>query len=130
MPAVCRRRSLVEAVGSYWIAPIVENRISESAYYRTLSAGVSRIMRVGLSDHVHCAAFRKLPRQAEPGKLPAAYRPVLAHIPRSYRVILSRNLANNSCVRNNRHHASRPGFWLPPTRAARVRLLLKDFAKN
>jgi anti-sigma factor RsiW len=73
-------------VSSYWVVPIVSNRIAESAYYRELPETVSQIMRVGLSDHVHCAAFRKFRKPPEPSELPAPFRPVLTHIPAGYRV--------------------------------------------
>jgi len=78
---------LLIAVGSYWAVPWAENRMAESAYFRALPDTVSRIMRVGLSDHVHCAVFRKWPKQAAPEELPAPYRPVMSHIPAGYRVV-------------------------------------------
>ncbi|MFN0104781.1 MAG: anti-sigma factor family protein [Bryobacteraceae bacterium] len=84
--------ALLIAVSGYWALPWVENRMAESAYFRSLPESVSQIMRVGLSDHVHCAVFRKWPKQAPPVAevvmdLPAPYRPVTAHIPAGYRVV-------------------------------------------
>jgi len=77
---------VVIAAGSYWLAPIVSNRIAESAYYSELPESVSRIMRVGLSNHVHCAAFRKFRQPPVAAELPAPFRPVLTFIPAGYRV--------------------------------------------
>ncbi len=79
--------ALLMAVGSYWAVPWAQNRMSESAYFDVLPDGVSRIMRVGLSDHIHCAAFRKWPKHGTEQALPAAFRPVLTHIPSNYRVV-------------------------------------------
>jgi anti-sigma factor (TIGR02949 family) len=39
---------------------------SQESYLRGISSQVGNIMRVGLGDHVHCAVFRKYPRQAPP----------------------------------------------------------------
>ena len=78
---------LLIAVGAYWAVPWAENRMAESAYFQALPDSVSRIMRVGLSDHIHCAVFRKWPKQAAPEELPVPYRPVMAHIPAGYRVV-------------------------------------------
>lgn len=69
------------AIGAYWAVPWTANRMSETAYFRALPQSVSPIMRVGLSDHVHCAAFRKWPATPAPladvtANLPAEYRPV------------------------------------------------------
>jgi hypothetical protein len=79
--------ALLMAVGSYWAVPWAQNRLNERAYFDALPAGVSRLMRVGLFDHVHCAAFRKWPKQGTEQALPAAFRPVLTHIPANYRVV-------------------------------------------
>jgi hypothetical protein len=45
---------------------------SQESYFATISQQVSGIMRVGLGDHVHCAVFRKYPRQAPPPEKIAA----------------------------------------------------------
>ncbi len=78
--------ALLVAVGGYWALPWVESGLGERAYFAELPARVSRMMRVGLSDHVHCAAFRKF-REPVREELPAGFRPVLAHIPEGYRVV-------------------------------------------
>lgn len=78
---------LLIAFGAYWAGPMVENRLAESAYFRSLPESVSRIMRVGLSDHVHCAAYRKFRKPPAAEDLPAPFRPVLAHVPKGYRVL-------------------------------------------
>jgi hypothetical protein len=78
---------LLIALGSYWIWPAVENRLAETAYFQALPESVSRIMRVGLSDHVHCAAFRKFCKPPAAADLPAPFRPALAHVPKGYRVM-------------------------------------------
>jgi anti-sigma factor RsiW len=79
--------ALLIAVGAYWIGRAIENRLTESAYFQSLPESVSRIMRVGLSDHVHCAAFRKFRKPPAAEELPAPFRPVLAHVPAGYRVL-------------------------------------------
>jgi anti-sigma factor RsiW len=79
--------AVLMAVGSYWAVPVISNRLAESAYYSELPESVSRIMRVGLSDHVHCAAFRKFRKPPAAEEFPAPFRPVLTHIPAGYRVI-------------------------------------------
>src|SRR4029078_13363944 len=35
---------------------------SQESYIATISARVAGVMRVGLGDHVHCAVFRKFPK--------------------------------------------------------------------
>lgn len=35
----------------------------QAAYIEQVSEGVPRILRVGLGDHIHCAVFRKYPKQ-------------------------------------------------------------------
>ena len=79
--------ALLIAIGGYWAVPWAQNRMSENAYFDALPESVSRIMRVGLSDHVHCAAFRKWPKHNAEQTLPAPFRPVLSHIPAGYRVV-------------------------------------------
>lgn len=36
---------------------------AQQAYYQTLSTQVTGLMKVALSDHIHCAFFRKYPKQ-------------------------------------------------------------------
>lgn len=79
--------ALLIAIGGYWAVPWAQNRMSENAYFDALPESVSRIMRVGLSDHVHCAAFRKWPKHNAEQALPVPFRPVLNHIPANYRVV-------------------------------------------
>jgi anti-sigma factor RsiW len=71
---------LLIAAGGYWGVPWAESRYSENAYFQALPESVSRIMRVGLLDHVHCGVFRKLPKPAPVAEvvreLPARYRPL------------------------------------------------------
>ena len=84
-------------VVGYWAVPWVESSFRERAYFAELPERVSRMMRVGLSDHVHCAAFRKF-REPVREELPAAFRPVLAHVPEGYRV-----LAGHECKARGRN---------------------------
>lgn len=76
---------VIVAAGAYWALPWTRNHMSESAYFAALPPAVSSVMRVGLSDHVHCAAYRKWP--AEPAsfsavarELPPQYQPVAAAV--------------------------------------------------
>jgi anti-sigma factor RsiW len=93
------------AVGGYWGAPWVESRYSENAYFQVVPESVSRIMRVGLLDHVHCAVFRKLPKPAPVAEvvreLPARYQPlalaVRERIPKEFLV-----LAAHECMARGR----------------------------
>lgn len=70
----------------------------EDSYLALVEGKVSHIMRVGLLDHIHCAAFRKMPKPAPPvdevvKDLGAKYRPVVeavrAHVPADFRVVLA-----------------------------------------
>ncbi len=60
-----------------WLPTVATDR-DPSAYIARVSAQASSLMRVGLGDHIHCAIFRKYPRQAPAleslqSELPAAY---------------------------------------------------------
>ncbi|MBI2688713.1 MAG: zf-HC2 domain-containing protein [Acidobacteria bacterium] len=68
----------------------------QEAYVTSISEKVSNIMRVGLIDHVHCAVFKKWPKQSPPldeivKEMEPKYRPVATlvkqNIPASYRVL-------------------------------------------
>lgn len=71
---------------------------SQESYIGTISGRIASVMRVGLGDHVHCAVFRKFPRQAPPPETFAAgmgpqYYPLLQlvrdHIPGDQRVVMA-----------------------------------------
>jgi len=71
---------------------------SQESYIGTISSRLASVMRVGLGDHVHCAVFRKYPRQAPPPETVAAeigpdYFPLVQlvrdHIPGNQRVVMA-----------------------------------------
>lgn len=72
--------------GAFLAAPYITVFLEETAYYAALPETVSRIMRVGLADHVHCAAFRKFRKPPVATDLPAPFRPVLRHVPPGFGV--------------------------------------------
>lgn len=41
---------------------------STDSYIATVTSKVSALMRVGLSDHIHCAVFRKYPKTPDPAE--------------------------------------------------------------
>lgn len=71
---------------------------SQEAYIDSVSNDVASIMRVGLRDHIHCAVYRKYPKNAPgieelAGKMSPGYRPLIEiarkHVPREYRLMIS-----------------------------------------
>ena len=70
-------REFLEREGGQRCWP-VETHISEGAYYRTPPESVTRIMRMGLADHLHCAALRKFRKPPTAEELPAPFRPAIA----------------------------------------------------
>lgn len=57
---------------AYQLGHIRLTTASRESYFTTISQRVVSVMRVGLGDHVHCAVFRKYPRQAPPPETIAA----------------------------------------------------------
>jgi anti-sigma factor (TIGR02949 family) len=79
--------------------PAVADRAAQKTYIERVSQTVAAVVRVGLGDHIHCAVFRKYPKnpptveQMEKtlgpqfaglarivsGKMPGSYRLIMAH---------------------------------------------------
>ena len=53
----------IGGLASYHFGHLRFTAESQDAYIADISAGVARILQVGLRDHVHCAVFQKLPQQ-------------------------------------------------------------------
>lgn len=73
-------------------------RNSQEAYIHTISASVTNLMRVGLGDHVHCAVFRKYPKNPPSAaefaaKIGTKYQGVVPvvreHVPDDFRLLLA-----------------------------------------
>ena len=71
---------------------------SQESYIGSVSGRVPTLMRVGLGDHIHCAVFRKYPKDPPKidemaGKLPAEYRGLVdvlkERVPSDYRLIMA-----------------------------------------
>lgn len=59
---------LLFSVGSWrvfrsWQDRLYTDKDAQANFIRALEAGLPGIVKVGLSDHLHCAVFRKFPRQ-------------------------------------------------------------------
>jgi hypothetical protein len=82
----------------YGALPAIGDRPPQDAFIRQISSRVAAALQVGLKDHVHCAVFRKYPKDP-PGadqmeqKLGADYKGLLpivkAGVPVDYKVILA-----------------------------------------
>jgi hypothetical protein len=90
------------AFGIFWFRPGDDRPLpgheEQTAYISRVSERFSGLMRIGLGDHIHCALFRKYPRETKPlaemkkevtpqyaGLLDAAQR----HAPAGYRVAMA-----------------------------------------
>ena len=78
--------------------PDVSDRPAQRTYIARISASLANILKVGLSDHIHCAVFRKYPKnapsvekmEAELGPQYKGLLPVVrAAVPEGYRVVLA-----------------------------------------
>ena len=48
--------------------PALTDRPAQAAYIEKISANVAAVVRVGLRDHVHCAVFRRYPKDPQPAE--------------------------------------------------------------
>ncbi len=87
--------------------PAVTNRPAQADYIQKVSAGVLSIFKSGLSDHIHCAVFRRYPSDPPPvekmeSELGPEYKGLLALVepvvPAGYRVVLA-----HRCSYGGRH---------------------------
>lgn len=86
------------SIAAYQLGHLWLTNASQEAFFDSISHGVSHIMRVGLGDHVHCAVYRKFPKDApslgELGeKLTPEYTPLIQtvseHMPSEFKVVLA-----------------------------------------
>jgi hypothetical protein len=57
--------ALISVAG--WI--VLRHRQTQDEYIRTVSARLSTVLQVGLHDHIHCAVFRKYPKDPRPSRM-------------------------------------------------------------
>ena len=71
---------------------------SQESYIASISTRVAALMRVGLGDHIHCAVFRKFPKNAPTAeemtkKLGPQYAELISvvknHVPGEYRLVMA-----------------------------------------
>jgi anti-sigma factor (TIGR02949 family) len=87
--------------------PDFADRAAQASYIQRVSATVASIFKSGLGDHIHCAVFRKYPRnpptvEEMEDKLGPEYRGLLALVepvvPPGYRVVMA-----HQCTYGDRH---------------------------
>jgi hypothetical protein len=78
--------------------PALNDRPAQNAFITRVSANLASVLKVGLGDHVHCAIFRKYPKDPPPvekmesdlGPTYSGLLPVVhAAVPEGYRVIMA-----------------------------------------
>ena len=78
--------------------PALSDRPAQNAYIQRISSTLAAVLKVGLGDHVHCAVFRKYPKNPPPvenmeAELGPSYKGLLpvvrAAVPDGYRVIMA-----------------------------------------
>jgi anti-sigma factor (TIGR02949 family) len=90
--------------GGLWVnhsterLPAVSDRLAQNTYINRVSTNLAAILKVGLGDHVHCAIFRKYPKDPQPvEKMEADLGPayvgllpvVRTAVPEGYKVIMA-----------------------------------------
>jgi hypothetical protein len=94
------------AISAYHYGDMRWTRDSQEAYIRSVSSRVTSLMRVGLGDHVHCAVFRKYPKNppsisefaAEMGPQYSGIIPIVRErVPDDFRLLLA-----HRCTYHNR----------------------------
>jgi anti-sigma factor (TIGR02949 family) len=101
--AVATAAALVVAAG-LWVndsterLPAVSDRPAQRTYISRVSANLAAILKVGLGDHIHCAIFRKYPKDPQPvdkmeAELGPAYAGLLpvvrAAVPEGFKVVMA-----------------------------------------
>ena len=88
---------LLAATVSYQLGHLRFTAGSQESYISTISYKVATLMRVGLGDHVHCAVFRKFPKdapkveelEAKLGPQYAGLIPIVQrHVPADFRLMI------------------------------------------
>lgn len=78
---------------------------AQESYIAKISSHVSSIMRVGLGDHVHCAVFRRFPKNPPPlehlgqnlaPEFKGLVNVVKPHVPKGFRIVLAHQCRYNS----------------------------------
>lgn len=78
--------------------PALHDRTGQNTYISRVSANLAAILKLGLGDHIHCAIFRKYPKDAPPieqmerelGPAYAGLLPVVrTAVPKAYKVIMA-----------------------------------------
>ena len=86
--------------GAYELGHLRFTTAAQEAYIGKISGRIAGIMRVGLVDHVHCAVFRKYPKnppsvETFAAKITPEYMPLIgimkASLPSDYNVYLAHN---------------------------------------
>jgi len=89
-----------------WIA--LRERQTQDTYIATMSARLSSILQVGLRDHIHCAVFRRYPKDPPTfaqlaGKMGPRYAGLVPlvkkRVPDEYRIVLA-----HQCSYQGRHY--------------------------
>jgi hypothetical protein len=71
---------------------------SQDSYIASVTNRVATLMRIGLSDHIHCSVFRKFPKEAPKiedlaAKLGPEYKQLIPvvrqHVPRDFRLMIA-----------------------------------------
>jgi anti-sigma factor (TIGR02949 family) len=101
--AMAAAAGLLVAVGTWSVysregMPAIGDRPAQTAYIQKISNSLASVMKLGLGDHVHCAVFRKYPKNPPPveqmmkdlgpsfeGLLPV----VRAAVPQDFRVVMA-----------------------------------------
>ncbi len=98
MAAAAALAVVVSSVIAYQLGHLRLTASSQESYIASVSNHVASIMRVGLRDHLHCAYFRKYPKDAPKlenieGKLGKPYRGMIPivrkHAPADFQVMMT-----------------------------------------
>ena len=99
MPVAVALVICVSATIAYQLGHLRLTSASQKSYIASMTNRVATLMRVGLSDHIHCSVFRKFPKDAPKledleAKLGTEYRPLIPvvrqHLPDDTRLMISR----------------------------------------
>lgn len=100
--AAAMAASVMVCAGIWWTytadrMPALADRPAQNAYIQKVSSRIAAVLRVGLGDHIHCAVFRKYPKnpptvehmEADLGPAFQGLLPVVrAAVPDGYRIVM------------------------------------------
>ena len=98
VPAGVAAAIIIGLLIAYQFGHLRFSRSSQESYIASVSSRVATLMRVGLGDHVHCAVFRKFPKNppkteelvAKMGPQYSGLIPIVReHVPPDYRMMLA-----------------------------------------